>query len=65
MYQFLPSLGDYNGTIWAFRSGIEKNPSDPWFRKILGDAYMGTKDYKAASEACQAAIEMSPTDSRF
>jgi predicted Zn-dependent protease len=54
------------GAMRALRRGIEKNPNDAWFWKVLvGDTQLVQRNYTSAIESFTKAGNISPTDSQI
>src|SRR5205807_19357 len=61
----LLSAGDSKGAIRELERVIQAAPNVPGYRILLGDAYMGSRQYKAAAEVFMGALEAISQDARL
>jgi tetratricopeptide (TPR) repeat protein len=61
----LLSAGDARGAIRELEEVIRRAPNVPGYRLLLGDAYMGARQFRAAAEVFMSAMEMVAADARI
>ena len=61
----LLSAGDARGAIRELEAAIKMAPNVPGYRIMLGDAYMGAREFRAAAEVFLSTLDMVAGDARL
>ncbi|HVK09737.1 MAG TPA: tetratricopeptide repeat protein, partial [Gemmataceae bacterium] len=62
---WLIAAGDYRRAVLELERVVRESPNSVGYRVLLGDAYMGARNYKAAAAVYWSAVEMTQDDKRL